>query len=257
MRRVGAGLVMTLSGLALAIFLTAAAYMAVSRTAPDAATPAGSIDRKAMSEATLRQFAGQGHRTLAGAFSLAGDYRRSMANDLAGVQKDDPNGSSPLLWPLARKPIVYRWDSDGQSTAYLVLAPNLVGWLISLAGVIAALGMLYRTGRPAPGIGLNGDTVLSVGFAGTWLAFLIADLVLASARVMYLYHFLPNLILGFAAAGLAGGTISARSRARLAAAILPLLLSMFLLSAPLIFHHQISKDGCRLRRTVGLGPECR
>ncbi len=242
-------------GFVIACGLTGACYLAVSRLPPDLTTPAGITDRTVMSERTWLALAKRTTLAPGDMISLGRDYRKYMENDLAGISTGDRNGSSPWGWPVGRRPINYRWDSNGSTTSYLELTPNLVDWLVSLAGLVGCGVLLTTRLKRQPELSAA-DQYVCAGLLTAWGLLMASDLVLAASRVMYLYHYLPNLILGLAGAALVSKFGSASWRSGALACGLPFLLLWFLLSAPLVFHQPLDRSGCLLRSHVGMVDHC-
>jgi len=233
--------------------------ISVSARPMPAGSPAASADARFIESAYAAYIDGQSALTPSVAFAAADGYRRYMAADLAGIGLGDRNGSAPWAWPLARGAIVYRWDSDGVTISYLALAPDLMAWPLSLAGVLGSIIMAIgdrlarRRGRPTDPSGWNSLLLIS------WCTMMTADIALAQASVMYLYHYFMPLVLGWVMGasivrrtiGTASGRL-ARPALLLAAAAIML---GFLLLAPLAFHRPSGFQGCA-ERSWGLGLHC-
>jgi dolichyl-phosphate-mannose--protein O-mannosyl transferase len=186
--------------------------------------------------------------------AAADGYRRFMAADLAGIGRSDRNGSMPLSWPIGWKPIVYRWDSDGHSTAYVALVPNLAAWAVSLFGVeggfCVALCGFRRGARPEA----RRHAPVAAALLAIWAAFMLSYLLLAHMRVMYLYHYFPALLTGWALAAIAGPLAGARLRpaaaSRAANLVLAAILLDFIWLAPMALHQPLTDTACRWRTAM-------
>jgi dolichyl-phosphate-mannose-protein mannosyltransferase len=250
------GLVMA-AGFLAAVIVVFCAHVAISSCPPALDAPAGRADAAFVSPA-YRDFL-TGRRPLSPAVVLAAtnDYRRFMAADLAGVPRVDPNGSSPLTWPLHAGAINYRWDSDGQTTRYLQLAGNRVGWAIGLLGLVAGAGLTAFGGWTSPA-----RRDLAWMLLACHAGFMLLHGLLGLHRVMYLYHYFPGLLLSFALAALAFEELRARWPAsagirRGVVAVLVLHLACFCFYAPLTYHRPMSHRACEWRNLGQAVVACR
>jgi len=233
----------------LAVFLL---HLGVARRPMPSGWPAARADARFIG-ADYRAFLDGREPLSAGAAldAIAG-YRRFMAADLAGVGRTDANGSSPWGWPLGRKPIVYRWDSNGRTTAYVALVPNLAAWAVSLLGVIGAVSaIVHPSGRRN-----RHDRPPIIALLVIWVAFMLSALALERVRVLYLYHYFIPLIIGWAlAARLASRSEGSRGATRLAAHVgLALILVDYAVVAPFALHQPLTDSACS-RRTMMAGAE--
>lgn len=131
------GLVMA-AGCFAAIALVATAHVALNPIAPIAASPAGHKDLGFVTPVYAAYLHRERPLSPAVVLDASRDYLNFMFADLKGVPKTDPNGSKPLVWPLMRGTINYRWDSTGDRTAYVQLAGNPVGWYLGLVALVAS-----------------------------------------------------------------------------------------------------------------------
>jgi dolichyl-phosphate-mannose--protein O-mannosyl transferase len=184
--------------------------------------------------------------------SAADGYRRFMAADLAGIGRSDKNGSAPLGWLIGQKPIVYRWDSDGRTTAFVALVPNRAAWAVSLFGVVGGLWVMlcgFHTGASAE---MRRLAPVAVALLAIWSAFFLSDLLLARMRVMYLYHYFPALLVGWVLAAIAAPLARSRFSAPPAVANVALgaVLLNFFCIAPLALHQPLTDTACSLRTAI-------
>ncbi len=241
---------LAVGGLA-AIVATMVVHLAVAPLPPMRGEPAGARDAAFVSP-TYRTFL-EGQRSLSPAvvWAAGADYRRYIAGDFAGTPKVDPNGSSPLAWPVMGGAINYRWDSDGRTTSYLQLAGNPAGWTIGLLGVLGAAALLVLPGPRDEGAATRRRLMLAL-LAG-WAIFMAAHLVLAQQRVLYLYHYFPGLLLSWALAVLAfeeacaRWPVFARRRGLLLAGGAGAVLLGFLFYAPFTYHRPLTHAACASR----------
>jgi dolichyl-phosphate-mannose-protein mannosyltransferase len=135
------GLAMAAGCLA-AIALVMTLHVALNPVPPVASSPAGEKDLGFVTPVYAAYLHRERRLSPAVVLDASRDYLRFTFADLAGVPRTDPNGSKPLVWPLMRGTINYRWDSDGERTAYVQFAGNPVGWLLGLAALIASGGLI-------------------------------------------------------------------------------------------------------------------
>ena len=206
---------------------------------------AARADAPYVSSAYAAELAAGGQPSATAMLQAIDGYRRFMAADVTGVGMKDSNSSSPWAWPLGRKPIVYRWDSDGRTTSYVALVPNLAAWLVSLLGVLASIVAIISPGKWSRG---GSDRPLVVTLLALWAIFLLFDVALAQVRVMYLYHYFLPLMCGW----MLTAVLLARVRAtagtgRLTNVTLAAILLNFIILAPLALHRPLTDESCRLR----------
>ena len=148
------GLLMT-GGCFAAIALIATLHVALNPIAPIAASPAGHKDLGFVTPVYAAYLHRERGLSPAVVLDASKDYLNFMFADLKGVPKTDPNGSKPLVWPLMRGTINYRWDSTGNRTAYVQLAGNPVGWYLGLVALVASawlvLSWTWQAARRAIG----------------------------------------------------------------------------------------------------------
>jgi len=103
-------------------------------------------------------------------------------------------GSPWYYWPLGGDAINYRWETpDGINYRYSYLLGNPVTWLISLLGVILGTSTVISNlfFKFLPKTGLRTSLYL---FVALYWCYIIPFWFIR--RVMYLYHYLPAMILG-------------------------------------------------------------
>lgn len=105
----------------------------------------------------------------------------------------DEIGSPWYQWPFGGKAISYRWETpDGETYRTIYLIGNPLSWLVSLLGVIIgtavvitnALFRYYNSPRRA----------WVYVFVGLYWVYMTGMMTID--RVMYLYHYLPPLLIG-------------------------------------------------------------
>lgn len=106
----------------------------------------------------------------------------------------DEIGSPWYQWPFGGKAISYRWETpNGETYRTIYLLGNPVSWLVSLFGVVAGTSIVvtnilfcyYNSSR-------SQWVYLLVG-----LYWIYMTAMMSIDRVMYLYHYLPPLLVGF------------------------------------------------------------
>jgi dolichyl-phosphate-mannose--protein O-mannosyl transferase len=117
-------------------------------------------------------------------------YHRNVP--VLDLSKPDEIGSPWYFWPFGGRAIAYRWESGSGQLKIIYLIGNPVTWLISLLGVIGASAtviadLLFKFLNPAQRQRLYPFVCLY------WIYMISVMLI---SRVMYLYHYLPPLVLG-------------------------------------------------------------
>lgn len=265
-------------------------HIAINRLPPDPASPAGRKDLAFISSPYSAYLHRERPLSPAVVWAATRDYSRFMTADFKGVPRTDPNGSKPLDWPLQRGAINYRWDSTGKQTAYVQLAGNPVGWLLGLAALVGALGLIaalpFRRlpiaavpraelprapttpaprpitpgplGAPPLGAPLARPErrALMVMLALQYLVFMAVHVYLGTQRVMYLYHYFIALLLTFCLVPLVAAEAAERWpvlrawRAVLLGAMCLSLWAGFLFYAPLTFHWYLTHGQCEWRNVL-------
>lgn len=247
---------------ALATALAFSAHVAAGSRMPDAGTAAGRQDT-AFIDGAYRDYLQDG-RSFGPAVvaAAARDYARFIAADVAGMGLHDGNGSTPAQWLRQQRTISYRWDSDGVRTSYVQLVPNPVGWtLAALAPAAAALLLALAWRRPRASAGTVPAWVLATLLA-TWLACFGLHAWIASQRVMYLYHALGGVLLGFVLAVAAWPAARARwpwlarRQDLLAGVLVALQLAAFVWLSPLAMHKPLDNAACQWRNWPRMVVEC-
>jgi dolichyl-phosphate-mannose--protein O-mannosyl transferase len=254
---------MVLSGCVLAIVAVFTVHVAISSHEMNTASPAGQKDEKFVSAEYGAYLNGTAPLSASVVLAAAQDYARFMSADFEGTTRTDPNGSSPFLWPVQRKTINYRWDSDGTRTAYVQLAGNVAGWLLALAAPIAALGLLVlQWRRPIPATS-PARRALMVMLLIQYAAFMAVHIYLGTYRVLYLYHYFIGLLLAFCLLPLVLQEAADRwptlraSQAPVLAGMTAAVLASFVFYAPLSFHRPLTRTECEWRNLLQHVVDCR
>jgi dolichyl-phosphate-mannose--protein O-mannosyl transferase len=108
------------------------------------------------------------------------------------LSKPDEIGSPWYFWPFGGRAIAYRWESGSGHLKIIYFVGNPVTWLISLLGVVGASAAviadaLFKFLTPVQRQKLYPFVCLY------WIYMFSMPLI---SRVMYLYHYLPPLIIG-------------------------------------------------------------
>ena len=117
------------------------------------------------------------------------DYQKKVP--ALNKKKKNENGSHPLEWMLATKPIRYRWNYKEEGGRYLYLQPNPVVWGVSLFTLIFSVGLillkiLSKLAFKTP-IGNKKHFTYILLFLTLHVCYMVA--ILQIKRVMYLYHY--------------------------------------------------------------------
>jgi len=108
-------------------------------------------------------------------------------------------GSPWYQWPLGGRAMNYRWETpDGTTFHYIYLLGNPATWLLSLLGVLSGTGLVISDllFKFLPADRRRWPYV----FALLYWAYMIPAMFVQ--RVLYLYHYLPPLIIGIILFGL-------------------------------------------------------
>ena len=231
-------------------------HVVFNRVPPIAASPAGEKDLSFMSHSYLAYL--QRKRPLSPrVLAAAGwDYIEFMADDFEGITRTDPNGSRPIEWPLHRGTINYRWDSNGDKTAYVQLTGNLFGWMLALAALIGSAAWLtiarvrrWPSAHPERRA-LMGMLLLQ------YLAFMAVHIYIGEQRVMYLYHYFIGLVLTFCLVPLLAAEAAERwpalkaRQGQLLGAMVVMLWACFIFYSPLTFHRYLTHGQCEWRNVL-------
>ncbi|HEX2696741.1 MAG TPA: phospholipid carrier-dependent glycosyltransferase [Anaerolineales bacterium] len=109
------------------------------------------------------------------------------------LTKPDEIGSAWYQWPVGGRAIDYRWETpDGKTYRYIYLIGNPATWLISLLGVLGGTGLTISDllFRFLPAERRKWPYVFTLLY---W-AYMIPPMFVQ--RVLYLYHYLPPLVIG-------------------------------------------------------------
>jgi dolichyl-phosphate-mannose--protein O-mannosyl transferase len=132
-----------------------------------------------------------------------------MENAIPKIDRENPGeiGSTWLEWPTMTRPILYAIDQvEGDTYGYVFLIGNPFSWFIGLASIIVVaflclselietLWNFFEYKRFKPAFRFRYWLILGL-FLANWLPFALIH------RVMYLYHFVPSMVLSLIAFGL-------------------------------------------------------
>lgn len=133
--------------------------------------------------------------TIANYFYMEEDHKGIPKFD---VKKPDENGSYPMNWAVLNKTISYRWEtSDNISYRYLYFIGNPLSWLVGLIGIMLSLCLIVAY--------LIFDLPIRNRYLFNWIQALTGVYVIymsimmyiISKRVIYIYMYLPALILSW------------------------------------------------------------
>jgi dolichyl-phosphate-mannose--protein O-mannosyl transferase len=244
------------------------AHVVAGKHPPVVASPAGEKDAGFLTPRYWAYLRGDRWLSPMVVMDASLDYWRFMQSDLKGMPMTDPNGSKPLVWPLHIGAINYRWDKEGDHTAYVQLAGNVWSWWIALAALLATpvlLVMAIWQQRKAEQGTAPGKSPVSpqpwrravmLMLLLQYLIYMGVHAYLGSMRVMYLYHYFIALVLSFclvplvlAEASERWAALKARQDGILSVLVVGMLAS-FAFYSPLSFHRPMTKAHCEWRNVV-------
>ena len=239
-----------------AVTLVLTVHILVSPHPPDGATPAGRKDLGFITPIYGAYLNGKRGLSTAVVIDAGRDYYRFIIDDFEGVPRTDPNGSAPLVWPLLRGTINYRWDSNDDHTAYVQLAGNPVAWYLSTLALVAAAALLIAAAvRPVPA-SVPWRRSLMAMLLVQYIAFMAVHAYIGLQRVMYLYHYFIALLLALALVPLVVAEAEDRwpvlraRRVTLGLTMLALVWIAFFFYAPLTFHWPLTHTQCEWRNVL-------
>lgn len=107
------------------------------------------------------------------------------------LNKPDEIGSAWYQWPIGGRSIPYRWSTSDFQIQIIYLIGNPAVWIISLLGVIGGVVMLI-TQLIKRSYSIYFKWYLSL--IGMYLVYMVTMAMVT--RVMYLYHYLPPMLIG-------------------------------------------------------------
>jgi len=157
------------------------------------------------------------------------------------LSKPDEIGSPWYFWPFGGRAISYRWESGSGHVKIIYLIGNPVTWLVSLIGVVAAIASviadaLFRFLN-------NIQRQRLYPFVLLYWVYMIS--VAMISRVMYLYHYLPPLIIGVILFGLMieeTKSVSQKIKTSLMVVLLVCIVIVFQLYSPFTYYKEISHE---------------
>jgi dolichyl-phosphate-mannose--protein O-mannosyl transferase len=176
---------------------------------------------------------------LTDAYRYMFEYHKNVpALDLS---KPDEIGSPWYFWPFGGRTISYRWESGSGHLRIIYLLGNPVTWFISLLGVIAASATviadaLFKFLHP-------GQRQRLYPFVCLYWIYMIP--VMWISRVMYLYHYLPPLVIGIILFGILFVdilSIPQNIKPRILFATILCIAVLFWLYSPFTYYKEISYE---------------
>lgn len=161
--------------------------------------------------------------------------------------KIDEVGSPWYFWPFGGRGISYRWESEGKLYRHSFLIGNPVVWLISLIGVLTST--VWIVGRWLFKIKIRSKSSRFIPyFTLIYYCYMVPFIFIR--RVMYLYHYLPAMIIGLILFSLVIFEIKKIGKLRVTNSIrrifVLILLAMvffsFIVYAPLTYYLPVSKE---------------
>ena len=167
------------------------------------------------------------------------DYHKNVP--VLDLGKPDEIGSPWYFWPFGGRAIAYRWESGSGHLKIIYFVGNPVTWLISLLGVVTASATviadaLFRF--------LNSDQRKKLyPFVCLYWIYMIS--VMLISRVMYLYHYLPPLVIGIILFGILFAdllSIPQKSKPRILVVLIICIVIAFWLYSPFTYYKEISYE---------------
>jgi dolichyl-phosphate-mannose-protein mannosyltransferase len=173
------------------------------------------------------------------------DALKYQANYEKGVPRYDPAkkdeiGSPWYLWPVGGRAFSYRWETpDGKNYQYIYLLGNPLVWLISLLGVVGGISLVIADilCRILPA----GQRKWLYIFVALYAAYMVPMMFIQ--RVMYLYHYLPALLLGVILFGLVlerASSLSLNTKRDILIAVFILVIAVFWFYKPLTYYEPLT-----------------
>ncbi len=172
--------------------------------------------------------------------AVAYQHRYEAGVPKLDLTKPDEIGSPWYWWPFGGRTINYRWETpDGKAYRYIYLISNPITALISLLGVLLGTALiagdlLFRF-LPA-----ERRSWLYIFVALYW-AYMIPMMFIE--RVMYLYHYMPPLVIGvflFALVLLEAKTLGQKVKRGVLVAIVLLAIVAFWVYKPLTYYEPLT-----------------
>jgi dolichyl-phosphate-mannose-protein mannosyltransferase len=157
------------------------------------------------------------------------------------LSKPDEIGSPWYFWPFGGRAMAYRWESGAGRLRIIYLLGNPITWFLSLLGVVAASATviadaLFRF--------LTSDQRKKlIPFVCLYWVYMIS--VMLISRVMYLYHYLPPLVIGIILFGILFDelrSIPQKTRSRILVVTIICLAIAFWLYSPFTYYTGISYE---------------
>jgi len=105
--------------------------------------------------------------------------------------KEDEIGSKWITWPIMARTISYYWQTDGGGEyAFVYLIGNPINWLLGLVGVVILSAKVISDYFESKKIRFVYILLLLLYFAN-WIPYAFIS------RVMYLYHYIPALLISY------------------------------------------------------------
>lgn len=241
-----------------AVLLVFALNVALTPNLPDANSPAGKRDLKAMSPAYLAYLKHEAPLTPKVVWHSIHDYSTYMKYDFTGVIKTEPNDQTVLTWPWLTKTVSYRWDYDGKKTAYSLFVGNQFSWRLGFISLLAAAFIiaqrrLFNAKWLKEEENSPRDFDVLEALMAMYLIFMAIHFYLGTQRVMYIYHYFIGLILSYLMAGVVFKIAAQRlsffkkQKLNLLTALSIAIALSFSLYAPFSYHTPLTRDECEWR----------
>ncbi len=228
-------------------------HVVINPIAPDPNTPSGKRDLNVMGQTYKDWLHHKRPLSPAVVIDATAGYYSYMKHDFVYEIKTEANGSQPILWPFMAKAINYRWDHNGQKTAYVQMVGNPVNWGLGIIGIVSAAVLILRRRTQKRSEGEDKDLDLLEVLFAMYMIFWWVHIWLGTQRVMYIYHYFIGLALSFLLVPLVfkilAGRVAfiARHRFAILCSISVAIAASYLFYSPLTYHYFLSRDECEMR----------
>ncbi len=156
------------------------------------------------------------------------------------LNKPDEVGSPWYQWPFGGRAMPYRWNLKPDSVQFIYLIGNPVTWLLSLLGVISATAvviahLLFGFMKDSP----RRFWVFTFGL----LYWFYMITMMQITRVMYLYHYLPPMVIGiilFALVFSEISTFSTKTKRNFLFAAVVMIIAAFWIYSPFLYYQPLT-----------------
>lgn len=158
------------------------------------------------------------------------------------LSKPDEIGSPWYQWPFGGRAMPYRWNIQSDFVQFIYLIGNPITWLLSLFGVVSATAvvvahLLFGFMKDSP----KRFWIFTFGL----LYWFYMITMMQITRVMYLYHYLPPMVIGiilFALVFSEISTLSIKTKRNFLFAGVALIIMAFLVYSPFLYYQPLTVE---------------